>query len=642
MRLPSTPRPSLAQVPLALVVLGLGWASVAVLDPGRPSGRVWGGALAIAGLVAPRWTGGRSRWLAPAGCLALLFALAGFTQPEGLRADFAGYFSYLRSATFDRDLDFANEWAHWGYDEAPRTATGRRFNQYTVGPALLWSPFFLAAHVYVAGSNAIGLGGYAADGYSPPYLRATALGTLTAALAGAWLLALALARRVGRPAAGMAVAGAVLVSPIAFYLFVMPGMAHGLTFALAAALVALVDRVEAAPTRRLWIAVGVLVGALALVRLQAGAIVLLPLAVGALQIARRRVDWRLPALGAVASLITFAPQLVVWKILYGSFLHVPSGPGLRTWGPGRGWFDPSSPRALDVLISADHGLVTWSPGVVVALAGVLIVLRRWTTLAVGALAVTAATAWVNGSIADWWGSDAFGARRFDVVVPFAAVGIAAWLDFCRRRPLAAPAFVLAGFALWNLGLASLFRARVVGDTAALEDVAARQVRQARRLTEDSLEQAWGKRARALAYKLFVGEYVYRNINPGGTIDLATDTRYLTGGWGGPENREGPPNFRWAAYPRACVRFPLDPPLQDLRAVITARAPGRLPEQTVAFELNGQELSRSPLGREWNDLPAVLPAAVLVPGENLLCLRFSASLPEQDGHRAAAVSRIQLP
>lgn len=77
-------------------------------------------------------------------------------------------------------------------------------------------------------------------------------------------------------------------------------------------------------------------------------------------------------------------------------------------------------------------------------------------------------------------------------------------------------------------------------------------------------------------------------------------------------------------------------------MITARAPGRLPEQTVAFELNGQELSRSPLGREWIDLPAVLPAAVLVPGENLLCLRFSASLPEQDGHRAAAVSRIQLP
>jgi len=34
--------------------------------------------------------------------------------------------------------------------------------------------------------------------------------------------------------------------------------------------------------------------------------------------------------------------------------------------------------------------------------------------------------------------------------------------------------------------------------------------------------------------------------------------------------------------------------------------------------------------------------LLVPGENMLCLRFSEALPEQEGAKAAAVSRIQLP
>jgi hypothetical protein len=642
MNLPSPSRLTPRHVAATFVVAGLVWTAIAVLDPGRPNGRIWGVALAIVGLAASRWVETRQRWLTPAACLALLFSIAAFTQPEDLRADSASYYVYLRSAAFDRDLDFANEWRHWGYAEMPVTPTGRRFNQHTVGPALFWSPFFALSHVYVTIGRTLGITEHEADGYSAPYLRASALGTITAALVGAWLLGTMLTSRVSPRAAALSVVGAVLVSPIAFYLFVVPAMAHGLTFALAAALVWAVDRVLTKPTLRGWIVVGALTGALGLVRLQAGAVALLPLLVGVVQIVQRRVDLRAPAAGALAAVLVFSPQFVVWKILYGSFFKVPAGPGTRSWGPGLGFFDPRSPRALDVLISADHGLFTWTPAVLLGLAGLFLVLRKWPLLAGGALAVTVATTWVNGSMADWWGADAFGGRRFDVIVPFVAIGFAAWIDFCRRHPLAAPAFMLALFALWNTGLAALYRGRVVGDTSALEDVASRQVRQVRRITEDSLEQTWGKRARAIAYKFFVGEYVYGNINPSGTIDLAGDARYLTGGWSGPENREGPPNFRWAIFPRSCIRVPLDPPLQDLRAVITARAPGRVQDQVVAFELNGQELSQQPLGRDWSDLTVVLPGGVLVPGENLLCLRFSTSLPEQEGHRAAAVSRIQLP
>jgi hypothetical protein len=638
MGIPSLDRVRLTHVPAALVVLGLFWTAVAVLDPGRPSGRIWGLALVGLGLVLSRWAEPKGPWVAPAACLALMFSLASFTHPEDLRADSASYYAYLRSAAFDRDLDFANEWQHWGYAEMPITPTGRRFNQHTVGPAILWSPFFALSHAYVK----LGASGYEADGYSVPYLRSSALGTMTAALIGAWLLGAMLATRVSARAAAVAVVGAVVVSPVAFYLFVVPGMAHGLTFALAAALVWAVDRVLVAPTLRRWVVVGALTGALGLVRLQAGAVALLPLIVGIVQLAKRGVDWRAPVAGALTALLAFSPQFLVWKVLYGSFFKLPAGPGTRSWGPGLGFFDPRSPRALDVLLSADHGLFTWTPAVLLGLAGLFLVLRKWPLLAAGGLAVTAVTVWVNGSMADWWGADAFGGRRFDVIVPFVAIGFAAWLDFCRRHPLAAPVFVLGAFGLWNTGLAALYRGRVVGDTSALEDVASRQVRQVRRITEDSLEQTWGKRARSFAYKFFVGEYVYGNINPSGTIDLAGDTRYLTGGWSGPENHEGPPNFRWASFPRGCVRLPLDPPLQDLRAVITARAPGRVHDQVVAFELNGQELSQQPLGREWSELTVVLPGGVLVPGENLLCLRFSSSLPEQEGLRAAAVSRIQLP
>src|SRR4029450_11633722 len=97
-------------------------------------------------------------------------------EPE-FRADSVSYYAYLRSAVFDRDLDFGNEWAHWGYPEPARTPTGLHRNVQSVGPALLWAPFFMAAHVYVELGRALGWVRYAPDGYTLPYRRSGALGT---------------------------------------------------------------------------------------------------------------------------------------------------------------------------------------------------------------------------------------------------------------------------------------------------------------------------------------------------------------------------------------------------------------------------------------------------------------------------------
>ena len=131
-----------------------------------------------------------------------------------------------------------------------------------------------------------------------------------------------------------------------------------------------------------------------------------------------------------------------------------------------------------------------------------------------------------------------------------------------------------------------------------------------------------------------------------TIDVADPAgRYLVGGWSQPRNSSGPPTFRWALYPRSCVRFALPSATGDaLRAEITARAPARLPHQTLAIELNRLALKRSPLGPEWERIQVVLPGSKLVRGQNLLCLVFSEALPpDQDGLRtAASVARIQLP
>ena len=56
------------------------------------------------------------------------------------------------------------------------TPTGHLDNHFSVGPAILWSPFLIAAHAGVLAYDRLG-GHVSPDGYSKPYLVAMALGT---------------------------------------------------------------------------------------------------------------------------------------------------------------------------------------------------------------------------------------------------------------------------------------------------------------------------------------------------------------------------------------------------------------------------------------------------------------------------------
>ena len=65
--------------------------------------------------------------------LAITFGVSAHVRLE-FRADSGAYFAYLRSAVFDGDLDFANEWEKWGWEEGRRTSTGLVHNAQSVGP----------------------------------------------------------------------------------------------------------------------------------------------------------------------------------------------------------------------------------------------------------------------------------------------------------------------------------------------------------------------------------------------------------------------------------------------------------------------------------------------------------------------------
>jgi hypothetical protein len=163
-----------------------------VSSPGLPPAKV------------PRERGSQRRqWVL---CLTVLFVVSlPFVNPW-VRGDGVGYYAYVRSLLINHNLNFEQDWLHGNASfvggrvdgqgqilASQYTSTGHLDNHFSVGPALLWSPFLLVVHGIVIVADRFGFG-IVADGFSRPYRIAMAAGTALYGFAGL-LLAFDLARQ---------------------------------------------------------------------------------------------------------------------------------------------------------------------------------------------------------------------------------------------------------------------------------------------------------------------------------------------------------------------------------------------------------------------------------------------------------------
>jgi hypothetical protein len=412
--------------------------------------------------------------------LILVFVLSlPAVTPRLYAADEIEYFAYLRSWWFDRDLSFDNEYRHFydrgiarafGFRETfleQDTKTGLRLNFATLGCGILWAPFYAAADLVVAGARAFG-SDVAADGFSRPYLAAVAYGS---AVYG--FLAILISASVARRVVGRGACAALVVwlsTPLLFYMYVAPGMAHACSAFAVAAFLAVWLRV-----RERWSVAGIaalaaLGAIMAMVREQDVLLGIGPAADFAATFAEavqehRRDAVRRLAGGAAAGLGVFgavyAPQALAYLELYGHIGPAPQVSNKMIW---------TSPHALDVLLSTEHGLFVWTPLAVLALAGLVwLAARPAGPEAIDAasarrigllmLLMVAAQIYVNGSIATWTQAGAFGQRRFVGLTALLVVGVAQVLASVRTRAAQAVVSVFAGLCLWwNLGLMAQFGA----------------------------------------------------------------------------------------------------------------------------------------------------------------------------------------
>ena len=408
-------------------------------------------------------------------CIVAVLALPLFT-PRVYGADEIKYFAALRSVYFDRDLHYANEYAHFiGRDPVAHaglrpymegeTPTGYRLNDAPIGTAVLWSPFYVAADIGVAAARSLGAA-VPRDGYAWPYVWAVCLGSLFWGTAGMFLAYRLCRAYASRTASLWGVVAIWFASPVVFYLYITPAMAHANSMFAVTLFLLLWQRGRVDRAARGWVILGAAAGLMILVR-ELNWLLLLVLAVdetqgilhvvqsadgqrvrGAPLVRAAVVEWWRRSVGylcfAVALGIVVAPQLYVYQTLNGTF------------GPTPFVVEKFSllPRyAFAVLFSGFHGLFSWHPVTLVAVLGLAALWRRAPWVAVALVVFVAAQVLVIGSYETWWGGASFGARRFINCTAIFSLGLAVGFGTLRGRFRHLAAAAIAGLVLWNAGLA---------------------------------------------------------------------------------------------------------------------------------------------------------------------------------------------
>jgi len=570
--------------------------------------------------------------------LALQLQLGARLQSDGFY-----YFAYLRSLAFDRDVDFMNDYRMLGLGDKTYlfqpTKTGHAESAWTIGPAIVWSPFFAVGHVVATRLHAKGLD-VSTDGTSFPYRQAVCVASLFYGLLGCWfafrLTRLFYPPSFAAPAVALTIAGSFMV----WYLVKEPSMTHAASMASVAGFTWMWAATRERRTLRSWALLGLLAGFMALIRWQNLLFALLP-GLDALQMlarSRRAGDSRATRetlVGSAAFLAClvagFVPQMLAWQAIYGSpIARSPVGPQIR-------WTDP---HLVDILWSARNGLFSTAPILYLGALGLLgfAVARPATGLPM--LAAVAMMIYFNACIQDWWGSAGFGGRRFDGLIPLFCIGLAAFIDYTgamvRRYPTAAVTSLLALMAVWNMALMAAAQSGAVriGETLPFDRAWASQARAVHGWFGNpftypaSLVFALRNGVSPGDYDLlFTNRFLADPLQPYGRVDVGNEAvgnedAWLIGeGWHGPE-KDGAATFRWAASP-ATLRIPLDH-AAPLRVQVRLHAfayPGA-PAQTMTVSANGRACGPLPVTPDWQTVECTLDKPSWRSGVNELELRFA--------------------
>ncbi len=399
------------------------------------------------------------------GWLIVLFLLSLPLSNPWVRGDGVGYYAFARSVLIEHRLDFTRDWLNANgsfrmdrIDDQDHilpsqyTVTGHLNDHFSIGPAILWSPFLIVAHAGVLSYDALG-GHMAADGYSRPYLLAMAFGTAFYGFLAVFISFGLTRRYVAEQWAFLAAIGIWFGSSLPVYMYFNPSWSHAQSAFSVALFIWYWLRTREARSAAQWAVLGALGGLMMDVYYVNAVVLLLPLleSLGGYLMARRlrKGPGHLllkNALFCATLFAAFLPTLIIKKIIYGGYLR---------FGYTEHWYW-NSPAFFKVCFSSDHGLFTWTPILILAVAGVYCLRKYDRMLAFYSIAVFVGYLYAMGCYENWHGISSFGSRFFVGLTAVFVLGLAALFDWFARawRTQLAPILesgVIVVLILWNLG-----------------------------------------------------------------------------------------------------------------------------------------------------------------------------------------------
>ena len=405
--------------------------------------------------------------------LLIIFLLTLPLLNPWVRGDGVGYYAYARAPLIEHNLDFTHDYqsANESFREARcdengqpkaefRTRTGHLVNHFTVGPAMLWSPFLLLAHGGVLFARVLG-SKIPADGFSAPYRCAMAFATGLYGFLALWL-SFRLARKYVAPVWSFLATIAIWwASSLPVYMYFNPSWSHAHSAFVVALFLWYWDATREHRSLSQWVFLGVIVG-LMLDVYYANLMVVSVLAVEAVGQYRY-------ILGSGRSSSPSFPELLTRHLLCGLVVIVVMTPTfVSRWivygGPFETGYLPiryflwRSPVFLSVLFSSNHGLLSWTPLLGLAILGLLLLLSRLPKVAIPFFTAMVAFYLFISFYPDWAGISSYGNRFFVSLTALFILGLSVFLDrFAQlfhspKAALAAVSADLAIFALWNAGL----------------------------------------------------------------------------------------------------------------------------------------------------------------------------------------------
>jgi len=388
--------------------------------------------------------------------------------PRGtmVKGDARAYFAYLPSIVLDGDLDLRNQFAVLrpeGASEYPFGVGrgGRAANPFPVAPAIMWLPGYLAGvgldvggGPAVAGDQPLGYGAGAALG--------SAVWSILLVGFGAEVTRRLLRQSVGAPEAFAATLMAWLATPALYYTVISPLYSHAPAWVAISLMLWLTWRAANDPSRAdLWFWSGLAAGWVVAVRLQDVPLLIVPLVLLAVVVPRTRSA--VAALRPVGAWLgaSFAGYLVQGLTSY--WLHgtvVPFGGAVPL-------SKPTLSNLVGILFSLGYrGWVSWTPIVLPALAGLVLLGRRGPSSTARWFAM-AAVAGIAGMVVidlthPFGAGAAYGGRRYVSATPLVALGLAAMLGRTvgpRARRVAW--VILPALTVWNLWLLASYELLVV-------------------------------------------------------------------------------------------------------------------------------------------------------------------------------------